>query len=152
MRATHQFPNTDLLHGLREIVAMQSAQILDIVNEDVLEDFIKTCKLLTKDSTSNWHEAAIVSINIGSAICDDMFFDSPGWPQRKMPMSDRSNTFGDWSANLLAYFHGPKAVRFLHSIGMAAKTRALRERFANDCLLQLPESCSSPQRTRTFQC
>lgn len=152
MRATHQFPNADLLHGLREIVATQSAQILDIVNEDVLENFIQTCKLLTKDSTSNWHEAAIVSINIASAIVDDMFFDSPGWPQRKVPMSERSNSFGDWGANMLAYFHGHKAVRFLHSIGTAYQNILCVRDFADNCLLQWPESCSSPQETTTSQC
>jgi hypothetical protein len=127
MRATHEFPNADLLHGLREIVAMQSADILDVVPEDVLEEFIKTCKLLTKDSTSNWHEAAIVSMNIGSAVYNAMFFDEPGWPQRKAPVSERSDAFGHWGEKMMAYFQGYKAVRFLHSIGTPCQTWAVRE-------------------------
>lgn len=122
MRATHEFPNADLLHGLREVVAMQSADILDAVTKETLEEFIKTCKLLTKDSTSNWHEAAIVSINIASAVYDGMFFDEPGWPQRMVPVSERSDLFCDWGRKMTAYFQGYKAVRFLHSIGIPCQT------------------------------
>jgi hypothetical protein len=111
LRAVHRFPTTDLLYAIRGIIAKQSIQVLELVSEDTLVDFIKTCRLLTKDNNCHLHEAAIISINISTAVCDDIIFKAPGSRE-----SIGSNTLGEWAKKLLSHVDGPKAPRLLHSI------------------------------------
>ena len=119
MRVIHQFPIAEPLHAMREIVAQQTAGVLELVSQNVLADFINTCKRLTKDSPSHWHEAAIISINISSAVCDEVFFKAPGYP-KDMANPTCSDVLCEWACKLLRHFDGLKAPRVLHSIGTSA--------------------------------
>ena len=122
MRLIHRFPTTTLLHTMRDIIAQQSARVLELVSQDALVDFIKTCKALTKDDTpnnpSNFHEAAVISVNISSAVCDEVFFKAPGYP-KDMANPKGSDVLCKWAIKLSRHFDGLKAPRVLHSLGMS---------------------------------
>jgi hypothetical protein len=119
MRADHlSSNNADLLRGLREIVAMQTSRVFLLVDQIVLQDFIDTCKLLTTDCVHNRHESALVSINIGSAVCNAMYSKDFIGPQQRSTVPEVYKRLDEWGAKMSIYFHGPKAARSLHSIGM----------------------------------
>lgn len=114
LRVVHQFPTTDLLYAIRSTIAKQKIRVLELVSEDVLVDFVKTCKLLTNENTSRWHEAAIISINISSAVCDDVVFQVIRSP--KTADIGSLGALGAWAVKVLLLFDSVKAGRVLHSL------------------------------------
>ena len=128
MRVDHlSSNNADLLHGLREIVAMQTSWVFLLVDQIVLMDFIDTCKLLTTDCVHNRHESALVSINIGSAVCSATYPKDFIGSQQRSKMPEMYKVLDEWGAKMSIYFHGPKAARSLYSIGMFTSDRYMLE-------------------------
>ena len=114
--------NADLLRGLREIIATQSAWVFLLVDQVLLTDFVKACNILTADGIHNNHEGAIVSINIGTAVCNLMCPKDFALPQQSTVAPQVYKRLEEWSTKMSPYLHGPKAARFLHSIGMLTET------------------------------